>query len=45
MTLRPLATEVTTPTIDALATGGLKIDGFYTYKVCAPARASFLTGR
>lgn len=37
--------EVNTPTIDALAAGGLKIDGFYTYKVCAPARASFLTGR
>ena len=36
---------VQTPTIDALATSGLKIDGFYTYKVCAPARASFLTGR
>jgi arylsulfatase A-like enzyme len=37
--------QVSTPTIDALAGGGLKLDGFYTYKVCAPARASFLTGR
>ncbi len=37
--------EVYTPTIDRLASSGLKIDGFYTYKVCAPARASFLTGR
>jgi arylsulfatase A-like enzyme len=37
--------EVNTPTIDRLASSGLKIDGFYTYKVCAPARASFLTGR
>ena len=37
--------EVQTPTIDALAASGVKLDGFYTYKVCAPARGSFLTGR
>lgn len=37
--------DVVTPTIDTLARDGVVLDGFYTYKVCAPARASFLTGR
>lgn len=36
---------VITPNIDALAADGLKLESYYTYKVCAPARASFLTGR
>jgi hypothetical protein len=36
---------VITPNIDALAADGLKLASYYTYKVCAPARASFLTGR
>ena len=31
--------------LQALANAGMKLNGFYTYKVCAPARASFLTGR
>ena len=39
------SSEKDTETIDGLAKSGLKIDGFYTYKVCAPARAAFLTGR
>ena len=32
-------------TIDTLFSDGLELTSFYTYKVCAPARASFLTGR
>lgn len=36
--------DVKTPMIDALAAEGVRLEGFYTYKVCAPARASFLTG-
>ena len=34
-----------TPHIDALAADGLELQSYYTYKVCAPARGSFLTGR
>ena len=37
--------EVKTPTIDALAKGGVILDNHYTYKFCSPTRASFLTGR
>tara|TARA_R110002012_G_scaffold290058_1_gene483478 strand:- start:1284 stop:2693 length:1410 start_codon:yes stop_codon:yes gene_type:complete len=37
--------EINTPTLDSLAQSGLKLDRFYTYPTCSPARASFLTGR
>lgn len=37
--------DLHTPTIDALARNGSVLDGFYTYKVCAPARGSLLSGR
>lgn len=37
--------DVKTPVIDALAKEGLYLDSFYTYKVCSPARGSFLSGR
>ena len=33
------------PVTGALAADGLVLESYYTYKVCAPARASFLTGR
>lgn len=34
--------EVKTPTIDALARGGVILDNHYAYKFCSPTRASFL---
>ena len=37
--------ELHTPNIDALARDGLVLSSYYTYKVCAPARGSLLTGR
>jgi arylsulfatase A-like enzyme len=36
--------QANTPNIDALAADGVSFDNFYTPSVCAPARASFLTG-
>jgi hypothetical protein len=37
--------EVHSPTIDALARGGLMLDRHYAYKVCCPTRSSFISGR
>ena len=37
--------DVESPSIDALFANGLELTSYYTYKVCAPARGSFLTGR
>eukprot|EP01047_Picozoa_sp_COSAG01_P034051 COSAG01_NODE_2537_length_7450_cov_5.509411_4_plen_508_part_00 len=37
--------HVSTPKLDALASGGLKLTSQYVYKYCAPTRGSFLTGR
>ncbi|KAJ8601735.1 hypothetical protein CTAYLR_006743 [Chrysophaeum taylorii] len=34
-----------TPTLDALAEGGVILDRYYTYKYCSPTRRSFLSGR
>lgn len=34
-----------TPNLDALAAGGTRFDHFYVSPVCAPTRASLLTGR
>lgn len=34
-----------TPTLDALAAGGLRYNRFHTTGVCSPTRASLLTGR
>jgi arylsulfatase A-like enzyme len=38
-------TNIRTPNIDSIATGGAKFDRFYVCAVCAPTRAEFLTGR
>lgn len=38
-------TNLRTPNIDSIATGGAKFDRFYVCAVCAPTRAEFLTGR
>jgi arylsulfatase A-like enzyme len=37
--------EVRSPTIDALARGGLMLGRHYAYKVCCPTRSSFISGR
>ena len=34
-----------TPHIDALVRDGIELSSYHTYKVCAPSRASILTGR
>eukprot|EP00752_Nemacystus_decipiens_P014973 g13331.t2 len=35
----------TTPNLDKLAAGGVKMTDYYTHSVCTPARASLMTGR
>jgi len=37
--------ELATPNIDALATNGLRYNGFHTTALCSPTRACLLTGR
>jgi arylsulfatase A-like enzyme len=37
--------RVRTPVLDALATGGARLEAFYTQPLCTPARAALLTGR
>ncbi|KAA5547246.1 arylsulfatase [Roseiconus nitratireducens] len=39
------ATDVRTPNIDALASGGAKLTQFYTQSMCTPTRAALMTGR
>lgn len=35
----------TTPTIDRLASEGVKLENYFTYYLCTPSRGAFLTGR
>eukprot|EP00662_Eupelagonemidae_sp_cell21_P006733 gene6733-62609_t len=37
--------QVATPTMDAMVKNGVEIREFYVYKMCAPSRASVLSGR
>ena len=37
--------QLSTPNLDSLASGGLKLTSHYVYKYCAPTRGAFLTGR
>lgn len=39
------ATDIKTPNLDALATGGAKFTQFYVQPMCTPTRAALLTGR
>ena len=43
--LGPYGSEVSTPTIDMLAGEGIRYNNFMTRAICAPTRASLLTGR
>lgn len=37
--------EVHTPNLDLLASTGVELQRFYTYKMCSPSRSSLLSGR
>ena len=37
--------QVSTPTIDALASDGIVLNQYYVQDVCSPSRATFMTGR
>ena len=37
--------DIATPTIDALASGGVRLTNFHTTALCSPTRACLLTGR
>ena len=37
--------DIETPTIDSLATGGVRLANFHTTSLCSPTRACLLTGR
>jgi arylsulfatase A-like enzyme len=37
--------EIATPNIDRLATGGLRFNNYTTVPMCTPARAAFMTGK
>ena len=37
--------EIRTPYIDSLVRQGLELDRYYTFPLCSPTRAAFLTGR
>jgi arylsulfatase A-like enzyme len=39
------ATDIKTPNIDALASGGAKFSQFYVQPMCTPTRAALMTGR
>lgn len=39
------ATDIKTPNLDALASGGAKFSQFYTQSMCTPTRAALMTGR
>ncbi|WP_026425970.1 arylsulfatase [Actinokineospora inagensis] len=40
----PFGGEVATPTLDALAAGGLRLTNYHTTPLCSPSRAALLTG-
>ena len=37
--------DIKTPNIDKLATGGVRLESFYGMTVCTPSRAALMTGR
>ena len=37
--------EIKTPNIDRMASGGVELDYFYAFPVCTPTRAALLTGK
>ena len=41
----PYGSDIETPTMDRLATGGLRYTNFHTTAMCSPTRAALMTGR
>lgn len=37
--------EIQTPTLDAIADAGVRLDNFYVHPSCSPTRASLMTGQ
>ena len=37
--------DLSSPNIDALALGGIRLERYYTHNLCSPSRTSFLSGR
>ena len=37
--------DIKTPNLDKLATGGVRLESFYGMPVCTPSRAALMTGR
>ena len=37
--------EIHTPTLDALAAGGVKLENYYVQPICTPTRSQLLSGR
>lgn len=37
--------DVPTPNIDALASEGIRLEGFRVHRVCSPTRTAFMSGR
>lgn len=42
---QPNAAEIQTPVLDELASAGVILDRFYSFRFCSPSRSAFLTGR
>ncbi|MGA8847199.1 MAG: arylsulfatase [Nocardioides sp.] len=43
--LGPFGSDISTPTLDALAADGLRYNRFHATAICSPSRAAMLTGR
>ena len=41
----PKNDTIQTPTLDALAAGGIKLNRYYAYQYCSPTRSSLVSGR
>lgn len=37
--------EIKTPTLDKLASEGVKLENYYVQPICTPSRSQFMTGR
>ena len=37
--------DLSSPTIDALAMSGIRLERYYTHNLCSPSRTAFLSGR
>ncbi len=40
----PFGSEISTPVLDSLAEGGIRLSNYHTMPLCSPARAALLTG-